>query len=85
MLGPIFERWGLNPREQRVASIALYVLGTFLVLAVPVAPAGWVRGLRDVADELIALITPRELRAIGLWYSDFSQSSDEEVVACLKG
>lgn len=56
-----------------------------VVLAVPVAPFGWVRGLRDVADELIALITPRELRAIGLWYSDFSQSSDEEVLACLKG
>ncbi|MGH3821748.1 MAG: phosphoribosyltransferase [Pseudonocardiaceae bacterium] len=56
-----------------------------VVLAVPVAPFGWVRGLRDVADELIALITPGELRAIGLWYSDFSQSSDEEVVAWLKG
>jgi predicted phosphoribosyltransferase len=49
-----------------------------------VAPFGWNRALHDVADELIALITPGELRAIGLWYSDFSQSSDEEVVACLK-
>lgn len=56
-----------------------------VVLAVPVAPFGWVRGMRDVADELIALITPGSLRAIGMWYSDFSQSSDEEVVACLKG
>ena len=58
---------------------------TRVVLAVPVAPFGWVHGLRDVADELIALITPGLLKAIGLWYSDFSQSSDEEVVACLRG
>jgi putative phosphoribosyl transferase len=55
-----------------------------VVLAVPVAPFGWVRGLRDAADELIALTTPREFYAIGLWYSDFSQSSDEEVVSCLR-
>jgi putative phosphoribosyl transferase len=56
-----------------------------VVLAVPVAPFDWARRLGDVADELIALATPRELRAIGMWYSDFSQSSDEEVVACLRG
>lgn len=56
-----------------------------VVLAVPVAPSGWVHWLREVADELIALETPAELRAIGMWYSDFSQSSDEEVVACLRG
>lgn len=55
-----------------------------VVLAVPVAPAGWVRALHDAADELIALVTPRELQAIGLWYSDFSQTSDDEVVACLR-
>lgn len=55
-----------------------------VVLAVPVAPSGWVRGLRDAADELIALVTPQELQAIGRWYSDFSQSSDEEVIACLR-
>src|SRR5262249_20433938 len=55
-----------------------------VVLAVPVAPFNWVRGLGDAADELVALVTPREFYAIGLWYSDFSQSSDEEVVACLR-
>jgi putative phosphoribosyl transferase len=55
-----------------------------VVLAVPVAPFGWLRGLHDVADELIALITPRELQAIGMWYSDFSQTSDKEVIACLR-
>ena len=55
-----------------------------VVLAVPLAPFDWSRGVHDVADELIALITPRELRAIGGWYTDFSQSTDEEVVACLR-
>lgn len=56
-----------------------------VVLAVPVAPFDWVRSLSDAADEFVALTTPRQLRAIGLWYSDFSQSSDDEVVACLRG
>lgn len=54
-----------------------------IVVAVPVAPLGWVRGMRDYADDLIALLTPASLEAIGAWYTDFSQTSDEEVVACL--
>lgn len=55
-----------------------------VVLAVPVAPANWTESLSDVADEMIALTTPRQLQAIGMWYSDFSQSSDDEVIACLR-
>jgi putative phosphoribosyl transferase len=55
-----------------------------VVLAVPLAPWDWACWLHDVADELIALSTPRVLRAIGAWYDDFSQSTDEEVVACLR-
>lgn len=55
-----------------------------VVLAVPVAPANWTESLSDVADEMIALTTPRLLQAIGMWYSDFSQSSDDEVIACLR-
>ncbi|MFY9807036.1 MAG: phosphoribosyltransferase family protein [Pseudonocardiaceae bacterium] len=56
-----------------------------IVLAVPVAPVDWVIKFRDAADELIALVTPEALRAIGGWYTDFSQTTDEEVVACLRG
>lgn len=56
-----------------------------IVLAVPVAPRGWVRGMPDAADDFIALLTPAALQAIGVWYSDFSQTSDEQVVACLRG
>lgn len=55
-----------------------------IVLAVPVAPANWTRELHDAADELVALVTPALLRAIGGWYTDFSQNTDEEVVACLR-
>lgn len=59
MLGPIFERWGLNPREQRVASIAIYVLGTFLVLAVPVGLSMLVSARKaenDAMRETLALV-----------------------------
>lgn len=55
-----------------------------IVVAVPVAPSGWVGGMRDAADELIALLTPAKLQAIGAWYTDFSQTTDEQVVACLR-
>jgi putative phosphoribosyl transferase len=55
-----------------------------VILAVPVAPYNWERALSGVAEELIALTTPRQLQAIGMWYSDFSQSSDDEVVNCLR-
>jgi putative phosphoribosyl transferase len=54
-----------------------------VVLAVPVAPPGWTDTIGDVADELIALETPELFFAIGQSYDDFSQTSDEEVVACL--
>jgi putative phosphoribosyl transferase len=55
-----------------------------IVLAVPVAPVGWDRRLHDSADELISLTIPGVFRTIGEWYSDFSQSTDEEVLACLR-
>ncbi len=50
-----------------------------LVVAVPVAPAPTCEALGDVADEVICLATPENFRAVGEWYEDFSQTSDEEV------
>ena len=50
-----------------------------VVLAVPVAPHGWTATLRGAADELVALETPRRFLAVGQWYDDFSQTSDDEV------
>ena len=54
-----------------------------VVLAVPVAPREWKEVLRDEADELIAVETPAPFYAVGFWYSDFRQTTDDEVVAAL--
>jgi putative phosphoribosyl transferase len=55
-----------------------------VVLAVPVAPRAAIPGLSSVADEVVCLETPDRFMAIGQWYSDFSQTSDEEVVTLLR-
>jgi putative phosphoribosyl transferase len=57
---------------------------TRVVLAVPVAPPGSIHELRDAADEVVCLETPRDFFAIGQFYTDFSQTTDEEVVNCLR-
>lgn len=55
-----------------------------VVLAVPVAPPSVHSALADDADEVICLETPEYFSAIGEWYEDFSQTSDEEVVELLR-
>ena len=55
----------------------------FVVLAVPVAPADWAATLAGEADELIAAETHSAFYAVGFWYTDFRQTSDDEVVALL--
>lgn len=52
MAVPLFERWGLNPREQRVASIAAVVLGAFLILGIPVGLQMLVSSRRAENEEL---------------------------------
>lgn len=54
-----------------------------LVAAVPVAPPDAVARLRETADEVVCLSTPHLFYAVGEWYRDFSQTSDEEVVSLL--
>jgi len=54
-----------------------------LVVAVPVAAQEARERLRAVADEVVALATPSPFWAVGVWYADFSQTTDEEVVATL--
>jgi predicted phosphoribosyltransferase len=54
-----------------------------LVLAVPVAPPDTITGLRKEVDALICLETPEFFGAIGNFYRDFRQVSDQEVVAIL--
>lgn len=55
-----------------------------VVLAVPVAPPEWTERLADAADELVAVATPTRFAAIGQFYEDFSQVSDDEVLSCLR-
>ena len=50
-----------------------------VVVAVPVAPLDTVEVLRSEADEVECLATPEPFRAIGCWYVEFPQLSDEEV------
>ncbi|MEU6314551.1 phosphoribosyltransferase family protein [Streptomyces sp. NPDC047014] len=54
-----------------------------VVLAVPVAAPDSLARLRDAADELVCLSAPPSFRAVGEWYEDFAQTSDEEVVTLL--
>ena len=55
-----------------------------IVLAVPVAPPETVRQLQDEADQVVSLLTPPRFVAVGVWYDDFEQTSDEEVAALLR-
>lgn len=55
-----------------------------LVLAVPVAPPDTVSKLRQEVDEIICLETPDPFYAIGVFYHEFAQMSDEDVVAVLR-
>lgn len=57
---------------------------TRVVLAVPVAPTGWTERVGDDADELVCVDTPVRFAAVGQFYADFSQTTDEEVVDLLR-
>jgi predicted phosphoribosyltransferase len=54
-----------------------------LIIAVPTAAPETCRSIHDDADEVICAITPDPFHAVGLWYRDFNQTTDEEVRALL--
>jgi putative phosphoribosyl transferase len=56
-----------------------------VVLAVPVAPAGVERRVADAFDDVVAVLLPGDLRAVGQYYADFEQVRDDEVRALLRG
>jgi predicted phosphoribosyltransferase len=56
---------------------------TRVVIAVPVAPQSVLAAMADAADEVVCLHTPHPFMAVGLWYHDFSQVTDDEVIALL--
>jgi len=54
-----------------------------LILAVPVAPADTLEMLRKQVDELVCLHSPELFYAVGQFYLDFDQTSDQEVIDLL--
>ncbi len=55
-----------------------------IVVAVPIAPPETLDLLRPEADEVVCVHIPRELFAIGQFYEDFSQTTDDEVRDALR-
>ncbi|MFJ6913490.1 phosphoribosyltransferase [Streptomyces sp. NPDC101133] len=56
-----------------------------LVLAVPVGAPGTAAEMRAEADDVVCLLQPSDFRAVGLWYDDFDQVSDDDVITILNG
>lgn len=55
-----------------------------VVVAVPVAPPSVVEDMRTLADDVVCLKTPSPFRAVGAWYLDFAQTTDQRVIELLK-
>jgi putative phosphoribosyl transferase len=55
-----------------------------VVVAVPVAPPGWQERIGSGGDEFACVLEPPSFFAIGQFYEDFSQTSEDEVIACLR-
>lgn len=72
--------------SMRAAVRALRDLGPRgIVIAVPVAAPSTIDELRPEVDDLVCIEAPADLGAIGYYYADFSQVSDEEVIEVLGG
>lgn len=54
-----------------------------IVVAVPVGAAETCERIGRLADRLVCLVTPVPFNAVGQWYEDFSQTTDEEVIGLL--
>jgi putative phosphoribosyl transferase len=50
-----------------------------VVVAVPIAPPETCDAFRDIVDDIVCARTPEPFYAVGLWYEDFSQTTDDEV------
>jgi putative phosphoribosyl transferase len=55
-----------------------------VIVAAPIAPPGTIVALRDVADDVTVLHSPEAFYAIGQFYDDFTQTSDDVVVRLLE-
>ena len=68
--------------EAAVAALRLHAPARIIV-ATPVGAAESCRRLEAVADEVVCVETPEPFRAVGVWYEEFDQTSDEEVTRLL--
>lgn len=69
----------------RAAGLALSKMGpSKVILAIPVAPLDSLKALRPYVSETVCLKTPYPFLAVGYWYRDFTQVTDEEVVELLR-
>jgi predicted phosphoribosyltransferase len=50
-----------------------------IIVAVPVAASSTCAELAEEVDDLVCARMPEPFRAVGLWYDDFSQTTDQEV------
>jgi predicted phosphoribosyltransferase len=66
--------------SMRVAAMALRKKAPArIVIAVPVAAPSTCEELESEAEEVVCAVTPESFRAVGEWYRDFRQTSDQEV------
>ena len=56
-----------------------------IVLAAAVAPLRIIKSLGAEVDELVCSLSPRYFTAVGMFYNDFKQTTDEQVIEALKG
>ena len=72
---------GLATGSTMLAAVrALRQLGPArIVVAVPVASRDTCELLKSEVDEVVCAVTPEPFYAVGLWYRNFSQTTDEEV------
>ena len=50
-----------------------------MVIGVPISSPDTCAELGREVDEIVCAVTPEPLYAVGVWYADFTQTSDEEV------
>jgi putative phosphoribosyl transferase len=55
-----------------------------IVFAAPICSPDGAAALRALADEVECLECPPEMQAVGMWYRDFTPTTDAEVVRCLR-
>jgi predicted phosphoribosyltransferase len=55
-----------------------------LTVAIPVGPSSTIKSLKQLANRVVCLFAPESFSAIGEFYRDFNQTSDEEVIELLQ-